>query len=100
MVSPTTPPSPVTKLRTPGGSPTSSRSATNCHAIPGVSLAGFSTTVFPVTIAADVMPARIASGKFHGGITAPTPSGREKTAPLSPLQLKGGGGRAYRHDHP
>ena len=73
---PTVPPSPVTKLITPAGRPTSSMRATNCQAMPGVSLAGFSTTVLPVTIAAVVMPTVIASGKFHGGITAPTPSGR------------------------
>ena len=35
-----------------------------------------SITVLPVTRAATVMPARMASGKFHGGITTPTPSGR------------------------
>jgi hypothetical protein len=43
---------------TPGGRPTSSMSAKNCHAMPGVSLAGFKTTVLPVTIAAVVMPTR------------------------------------------
>ncbi len=41
----------------------------------GESLEGFNTTVLPVTTAAVVIPARIASGKFHGGITTPTPSG-------------------------
>jgi len=41
----------------------------------GASEEGLSTTVFPVTIAAAVMPAMMASGKFQGGITAPTPSG-------------------------
>ena len=37
--------------------------------------AGFTTTVFPATSAADVIPVVIASGKFHGAITATTPSG-------------------------
>ncbi len=41
----------------------------------GVSLDGLMIAVLPVTSAATVMPARIASGKFHGGITMPTPSG-------------------------
>jgi len=41
----------------------------------GESLEGFSTTVFPQTMAAEVIPAMIAKGKFHGGITAPTPRG-------------------------
>ena len=45
------------------------------QAIAGESLEGFSTTVLPVTIAAVVMPTQIASGKFQGGMTAPTPSG-------------------------
>ena len=40
----------------------------------GESLDGFNTTVFPQTIDATVMPHRIASGKFHGAMTAPTPS--------------------------
>ena len=41
----------------------------------GASLEGFRITVFPVTMEAAVMPAIIASGKFQGGMTAPTPSG-------------------------
>ena len=79
MVSPTLAPLPVTKLNTPGGSPTSSMSWWNCQAIAGESLDGFTTTVLPATIAAQVMPTQIASGKFQGGITAPTPSGMYTT---------------------
>ena len=41
----------------------------------GESLEGFRMTVLPHTIDAMVMPAMIAPGKFHGGITMPTPSG-------------------------
>jgi len=41
----------------------------------GASTDGFKITVLPQTIAADVMPAMMANGKFHGGITAPTPRG-------------------------
>ena len=37
--------------------------------------AGFITTALPATSAAAVMPVRIASGKFHGAITAQTPRG-------------------------
>ena len=47
----------------------------NFAAIVGASTEGFRITVFPQTIAAAVIPAIIAKGKFHGGITAPTPSG-------------------------
>ena len=41
----------------------------------GESLEGLRTTVFPETMAAVVMPTRMARGKFHGGMTAPTPRG-------------------------
>ena len=41
----------------------------------GESLDGFRTTVLPLTIEATVIPAMMAQAKFHGGITAPTPSG-------------------------
>ncbi len=38
--------------------------------------AGFMITVLPVTMAAAVIPHRIARGKFHGAITTATPRGR------------------------
>ena len=47
----------------------------NLAAMVGESLDGFRMTVLPLTIEASVMPAMMAHGKFHGGITAPTPSG-------------------------
>src|SRR5579859_6825275 len=68
-------PDPGQKFTTPAGNPASSSTSINCAAIVGESLDGFRITVLPVTIAATVMPAIIANGKFHGGITAPTPSG-------------------------
>src|SRR6266568_547666 len=68
-------PEPGQKFTTPPGSPASSRTSTNLAAIVGESLEGFRMTVFPVTMAAAVIPAIIAKGKFHGGITAPTPRG-------------------------
>ena len=51
--------------------PASSSSAKKTAAIVGASTLGFSTTVLPVTMAAAVMPAMMAKGKFHGGMTAP-----------------------------
>ena len=39
----------------------------------GVCSAGFRTTGLPVTSAATVMPVGMASGKFHGAMTTPTP---------------------------
>ena len=41
--------------------------------MPAASEDGLSTTVLPATSAAVVMPVRIASGKFQGGITTHTP---------------------------
>src|ERR1700737_2546453 len=67
-------PEPGQKFTTPGGMPASSSTAKNRAAIVGESLEGFRITVFPQTMAADVMPAMIARGKFHGGMTAHTPS--------------------------
>ena len=58
------------------GSPASSSTSANLAAMVGVSLDGLITTVLPATSAAVVIPTRMASGKFHGGITTPTPSGR------------------------
>ena len=45
------------------------------NAMPGVSLEGFTIIVLPLTMAAVDMPTRMASGKFQGGITRPTPRG-------------------------
>ena len=50
----------------------------------GESLEGFRITVLPLTIEASVMPAMMAQGKFHGGITAPTPSGMYSRVSRSP----------------
>jgi hypothetical protein len=75
IASPIVRPEPGTKFTTPGGRPTSCSSWTNAAAMTGASLDGLSTTVFPATSAAVVMPAMIAKAKFQGGITTPTPSG-------------------------
>ena len=53
-------------------------------AIPAASEEGLSTTVLPVTMAAVVMPQRIASGKFQGGMTAQTPRGMKTSSFFSP----------------
>src|SRR5215472_8016846 len=68
-------PDPGQKFTTPSGIPASCRTSKNFAAIVGESLEGLRITVFPQTIAAEVMPAMMAKGKFHGGITAPTPRG-------------------------
>ena len=63
----------------------------------GVALAGLSSTVLPVTIAAAVMPTVIASGKFQGGMTTPTPSGRYTRSLSSPAMRGSRGGSASRN---
>ncbi|MCG3131337.1 MAG: hypothetical protein FLDDKLPJ_02127 [Phycisphaerae bacterium] len=75
IVSPTLAPGPGTKLTTSFGNPASCRHSSIFAAMTGDVLAGLRHTVFPHTAAAEVMPVQIASGKFHGGITTPTPSG-------------------------
>ena len=67
---------PWSRLTTPSGRPASSSSCMSLKAMVGASTDGLMTTVLPLTTAAIVMPQRIASGKFQGAITAPTPSGR------------------------
>ena len=59
----------------------------------GVSLDGLITIVLPATSAASDMPARIASGKFHGGITMPAPSGQINHFVMFAGHLHGGFGR-------
>src|SRR4029079_10363947 len=75
MPAPTSPPAPVTRLTTPGGTPASSRILTKCRADNGVSVAGLKTTVLPHTSAGMIFHDGIAIGKFHGVITPHTPSG-------------------------
>src|SRR5262245_55102628 len=73
--SPTSGPGPGTKFATPGGSPASARIETYFAAITGDWDAGLITTVLPAASAALLIPVRIASGKFQGGMTAVTPRG-------------------------
>src|SRR6185312_7800456 len=68
-------PDPGQKFTTPSGIPASWSTSKNLAAMVGESLEGFRMTVLPQTIAAEVMPAMMAQGKFQGGITAPTPRG-------------------------
>ena len=84
MTSPISLPDPGTKLTTPGGRPISSSKSTNHAAITAASLDGLSTTVFPETIAAAVIPIMMAPAKFQGGITAPTPRGMYTSSFCSP----------------
>ena len=67
----------VTTFSTPGGRPTSSRTAVNAKADRGVCSAGLSTMVQPAAIAGAIFRAAMAIGKFHGVISRQGPTGRE-----------------------
>src|SRR5262249_52657196 len=82
-------PDPGQKFTTPSGIPASCSASKNLNAIAGESCEGFTTTVLPQTIAAMVIPAMMAQGKFHGGITAPTPSGIYCSVSFSPGSCTG-----------
>ena len=68
-------PGPATTLTTPSGSPRRRAMRSNSSAVSGVSSAGLSTTVLPAASAGASFHAAIVSGKFHGVISATTPSG-------------------------
>src|SRR6266403_1384603 len=87
-------PDPGQKFTTPSGIPASCKTSKNLAAMVGESLDGFRITVFPQTIDAAVIPAMMAQGKFHGGITAPTPSGMYSRLFSSPVILVSGCGDA------
>ena len=69
-----------TNLSTSAGTPAAQQASATISAQRGVSGAGLNTTALPAASAASVPPAGMATGKFHGGITATTPSG-VKSAP-------------------
>ncbi len=69
------------KARTSVGTPAAQHASATISAIRGVSGAGLKATAFPAANAARTPPAGIAIGKFHGGITATTPSGSNRSAP-------------------
>ncbi len=57
------------------GTPAARSAWTRMSAQPGDCSAGLSTTALPVASAPAVIPQGMASGKFHGEITAATPRG-------------------------
>ena len=74
--SPTTSPAPTTPFATPFGS-RSMRSRSSKMAIEeaGVSLAGLSTNVQPVAMAAPILRSGRSTGSFHGVMSPQTPTG-------------------------
>jgi hypothetical protein len=62
IASPTTGPVPVTRLKTPPGSPTASHASARANAFSGTTSLGFSTTVQPAAIAGATLLAIWCSG--------------------------------------
>ena len=73
--SPASSPSPLTRLKTPFGTPASSKMPAHREAESGVNSAGFSTTVFPVASAGPSFQDSSMNGVFQGVISPATPIG-------------------------
>ena len=82
--SPTTEPLPGRTVSTPGGSPASRASSPSRIAVSGVISAGLRTTVLPAASAGASPQPAIGIGKFHGTMTATTPSGSLKVMSTPP----------------
>ena len=77
-------PSPGSNDNTERGTPPARSACSSRCAKPGDCSAGLSTTALPTASAAAVIPQAIASGKFHGEITATTPRGAYASSLRSP----------------
>ncbi len=81
---PVTGPAPGSVWNSPSGSPASRASAARRSAVSGVFSAGFRSTAFPAARAGAVPQAAMGMGKFHGAMTATTPSGSWKVTSSPP----------------
>src|SRR5450830_1384051 len=72
---PITAPEPRSTLKTPGGIPAADAVSASSVATYEDASAGLSTTVFPNAIAGAAFQSGIATGKFHGVMSATAPSG-------------------------
>ena len=86
--SPTVPPDPTTTLKTPAGTPASSRISASMIAVSGVVDAGFRTSVFPTASAGPTLCATRFRGKLNGVIAETTPSGTRSQYPTRPSPAK------------
>src|SRR5690606_21347786 len=77
---PTVGPSPLTRLKTPGGTPASCSISAKIIASKGASSLGFNTIVQPAAGAGAPLTATWVIGQFHGGISADGPSGSFTTS--------------------
>ena len=93
-------PRPATKFTTPPGTPASASASTMRQALNGAAEAGFNTTVLPQTSAGASFHAGIALGKFHGVISAATPSGRRNAKVWTRSRSEGTSSPASREPSP
>ena len=77
--SPASSPSPLTRLKTPAGTPASWKMSAHSDADSGVNSAGFSTTVLPVASAGASFHDSSMNGVFHGVMRPATPIGLRLT---------------------
>ncbi len=68
-------PKPCTRLNTPAGTPTSCMTSASNAAEEGVSSEGLATTVLPQASAGASFQVSSRKGRFHGAMTATTPTG-------------------------
>ena len=68
-------PKPCTRLNTPAGTPTSCITSASSAAEEGVSSEGLATTAFPHASAGATFQVMSRNGRFHGAMTATTPTG-------------------------
>ena len=73
--SPSSGPSPVRQVTSPGGRPARSARSQSAQAARGASWAGFTTTAQPAASAGASFQTTSATGKFQGTIAATTPTG-------------------------
>src|SRR5919202_5356741 len=88
--SPTSPPGPVTRLKTPAGRSASTRHSASATAETDVVGAGTQTTAFPDASAGASASAGIVYGQFHGVITPTTPRGRRYASTRFAASTDGG----------
>src|SRR5271155_5237735 len=90
IANPTVGPSPFTMLKTPCGTPASSRICDSRYAESGASSLGLSTTVQPAASAGATLQAIWFMGQFHGVIKPHTPTGsfRSSVGPLDSSNWK------------
>ena len=97
---PTTEPGPMTRLKMPGGQPSSWMMRASRCAVPGTISAGFSRTALPKASAGASFQAGIAAGKFQGVIRPMTPIGSRVTSMSTPGRTEASASPGMRNASP